>query len=152
MRPLMLRPCSDLPNFPRFLRHVQTFDVSTLALFEANYPKICQALGGAVVEEFLNVDRTKLPPERPLPARFRMPYRSLGDKFVGRLGKTQTAIEYVHRFGGVYQRGVYWVDADRGLGTLISQVSEAAGIEVDKKAPAMNYRASMKWMWHRRFT
>jgi hypothetical protein len=84
MRPLMLRPCSDLPNFPRFLRHVQTFDVSTLALFEANYPKICQALGGAVVEEFLNVDRTKLPPERPLPARFRMPYRSLGDKFVGR--------------------------------------------------------------------
>ncbi len=118
-----------------------------------------------MVEEFSNLDRTKLPPERPLPARFRMPYRSLGDKFVGRtdalwqiydalhrdsttilqgvglvagtggLGKTQTAIEYVHRFGGIYQGGVYWVDADRGLGTLISQVSEAAGIEVDEKAP-----------------
>jgi hypothetical protein len=68
------------------------------------------------------------------------------------LGKTQTAIEYVHRFGGVYQGGVYWVAADCGVRTLISQVSEAAGIEVDKKAPAMNYRASMKWMWHRRFT
>lgn len=173
IRPLMLRPCGDLPNFPRFLRQFQTFDVSTHPLFEANYPKICQTLGGVVIEEFTNVDRTKLPPERPLPARFRMPYRSLGDKFVGRtdalwqiydalhrdsttilqgvglvagtggLGKTQTAIEYVHRFGGVYRGGVYWVDADRGLGTLISQVSEAAGIEIDKKAPAERQLAQL---------
>jgi tetratricopeptide (TPR) repeat protein len=97
-----------------------------------------------------------------------MPYRSLGEKFIGRvdsfwdlhdclfrdsttilageavvvgtggLGKTQLAIEYAHRFGSIYTGGVYWVDADQGLSTLISQIGEAAGIEeeVDKKADA----------------
>jgi hypothetical protein len=93
-----------------------------------------------------------------------MPYHSLGDKFVGRvdslwqlydslhrdstavlqgtgivvgtggLGKTQLAIEYVHRFGVAYTGGVYWVDADRGLGTLVTQISGAAGIDVNTKA------------------
>ena len=29
VRPLMLRPCRDLPTFPRFLRQVQEIDVST---------------------------------------------------------------------------------------------------------------------------
>jgi hypothetical protein len=37
VRPLMLHPCRDLPSFPRFLRHVQTIDVSTSSLFEQNY-------------------------------------------------------------------------------------------------------------------
>jgi hypothetical protein len=27
VRPLMLRPCRDLPNFPRFLRQTQAIDV-----------------------------------------------------------------------------------------------------------------------------
>jgi len=109
-------------------------------------------------------DRAKLPPVGPLPERHRMPYRSLGEKFVGRvddfwklhdslfrgsttilggdvvvvgtggLGKTQLAIEYAHRFGSLYASGVYWVDADQGLSTLIAQVGTAAGIEVDTKA------------------
>jgi hypothetical protein len=52
----------------------------------------------------------------------------------GGLGKTQVAIEYAHRFGTSYTGGVYWVDADRGLSTLISQVSEAAEIAADTKA------------------
>ena len=43
--PLMLHPCRDLPNFPRFLHQVQTIDVSGQN-FEVNYPKICQELGG----------------------------------------------------------------------------------------------------------
>ena len=94
-----------------------------------------------------------------------MPHRSLTDRFVGRvedlwklhdllfqsegaivqgvgvvagtggLGKTQLAIEYVRRFGYKYGGGVYWVDADQGLGTLIAQVSEAAGVELDGRAP-----------------
>ena len=51
----------------------------------------------------------------------------------GGLGKTQLAIEYAHRFGSVYSGGVYWVDAD-GACTLITQISEAAGIEVNTKA------------------
>jgi hypothetical protein len=164
VRPLMLRSCLDLPTFPRFLRQVESIDVTTNANFEANYPRICQELGGTPREDAVLTDRTKLPPVRPLPERHRMPYRSLGEKFVGRvdsfwnlhdslfrdgttilagevvvvgtggLGKTQLAIEYTHRFGSVYTGGVYWVDADRGLSTLIAQVGEAAGIEVDPKA------------------
>jgi hypothetical protein len=92
-----------------------------------------------------------------------MPYRSPGENFFGRfdafwnvhdslfrdhtaviqgtgvlvgtggLVKTQLAIEYAHRFGSAYSGGLYWVDADRGLSTLITQISEAAGIEVNTK-------------------
>jgi hypothetical protein len=164
LRPLLLSDCAHLPTFPRFLRQVQMLSVATTALFEQNYPKICSELGGSVVPEITNLDRTKLPPIHPLPARHRMPYRSLGDNFVGRttalweiydalnkdsttivqgvgvvagtggLGKTQAAIEYVHRFGASYPGGVYWVDADRGLSTLITQVSEAAEIALNTKA------------------
>ncbi len=163
-RPLMLRPCRDLPAFPRFLRHVQAIDVSTTAQFEKHYPSICRELGGVLRDEAILADRTKLPPVHPLPERHRMPYPSLGDKFVGRvnamwslhdslfrdstsvlqgkgivagtggLGKTQLAIEYVHRFGSSYTGGVYWVDADRGLGALLTQIGGAAGIDLDAKA------------------
>jgi hypothetical protein len=175
IRPLMLRPCQDLPTFPRFLRQAQAIDVSTNAAFEANYPRICDELGGTPREDAALADRTKLPPVSPLPERHRMPYRSLGEKFIGRvdsfwnlhdslfrdgttilagevvvvgtggLGKTQLAIEYVHRFGPVYTGGVYWVDADRGLSTLISQVGEAAGIEVDNKADEAR---QVEQIWH----
>ncbi len=163
-RPLMLRDCRHLSNFPRFLKQVQAIDVSTQALFEANYEKICGQLGGVVVQDMEASDRGKLPPVQPLPERHRMPYHSLGDRFVGRadalwqiydtlhrgsttivqgtgvvagtggLGKSQAAIEYVHRFGAGYRGGVYWVDADRGLTALVSQVADAAGVEIDAKA------------------
>ena len=84
-RPLTLSPCNHLPNFPRFLRQVQAIDVSTTALFEQNYPRICHDLGGVPTNDIATADRTKLPPVHPLPDRHRMPYRSLGDKFVGRV-------------------------------------------------------------------
>jgi len=164
VRPLMLRDCSHLPTFPRFLKHVQTIDVSTNSLFDENYPRICRELGGVPGADLFAADRSKLPPVYPLPERHRMPYHSLGEKFVGRvgaiwelydslfhdsttvlqgtgvvagtggLGKTQLAIEYAHRFGSVYPGGMYWVDADRGILELVTQISTAAGVEVDAKA------------------
>ncbi|HEY7336570.1 MAG TPA: toll/interleukin-1 receptor domain-containing protein [Bryobacteraceae bacterium] len=129
-RPLTLHACRHLPNFPRFLRQIQAIDVTSEALFEQNYPEICRALGGIPRDGIVFADRSKLPPVYPLPERQRVPYRSLDDRFVGRveaiwalhdslfresttvlqgmgvvagiggLGKSQLAIEYAHRFGG----------------------------------------------------
>ena len=86
VRPLLLHPCRHLPSFPRFLRQVQAVDVSTGTLFEQNYPRICSDLGGVPGEDMATADRSKLPPVSPLPERHRMPYHSLDDKFVGRVG------------------------------------------------------------------
>ncbi len=113
-------------------------------------------------------DRDNLPPVRHLPQKHFMPYRSLDERFVGRvkdlwavddvfrekqtavvgsvgqggllglvvgiggIGKTQLAIEYAHRFGTKYPGGVFWVDAERGISTLISRVSEGVGVDVDQ--------------------
>jgi tetratricopeptide (TPR) repeat protein len=160
------RECRQQANFPVLLRPMQMLDFSTEAAEQINYEKLCTPLGGAVVLEVSTaMDRTKLPPvSGRLPKWNRMPYRSMGSQFVGRvealweiydalhrdstvivqgvgvlagtggLGKTQAAIEYVHRFGSGYPGGVYWVDADRGLSTLITQVSEAGEIEIDGTA------------------
>jgi plasmid stability protein len=82
MRPLLLRPC----EVPRFLKPIQLIDVSSAALFEENYPRICGGLGGTVrPDPEAPTDRGALPPVTPLPPLYRMPYRSLGDKFVGRV-------------------------------------------------------------------
>jgi tetratricopeptide (TPR) repeat protein len=163
MRPLLLRPC----EVPRFLKPIQLVDVSTAALFEQNYPRICGDLGGTVrPDPKPPTDRGVLPPVTSLPPVHRMPYRSLGDKFVGRveplwrvydqlaqgktsivegvgvvcgaggLGKTQLAVEYVHRFNCHYPGGVFWVEADQGMARLIDVLSRSAQVEVDGKRPA----------------
>jgi tetratricopeptide (TPR) repeat protein len=162
MRPLLLQAC----EVPRFLKPIQLIDVSTAALFEENYPRICQSLGGAVrPDPEPPRDRGALPPVTPLPTLYRMPYRSLGGKFVGRvaplwrvydqlsqgktsivegvgvvcgaggLGKTQLAVEYVHRFNCHYPGGVFWVEADQGMAKLVDVLSRSAKIEVDGKRP-----------------
>jgi tetratricopeptide (TPR) repeat protein len=87
VRPLMLRPCRDLPMFPRFLRAIQATDVSTNSLFEQNYASFCREVGGVPQDDLVAVDRSNLPPVHPLPERHWMPYHSLGDKFVGRVGE-----------------------------------------------------------------
>jgi len=162
MRPLLLRPC----EVPRFLKPSQLIDVSTAALFEENYPRICQRLGGTVrPDPEPPTDRGVLPPVTPLPPLYRMPDRSLEDKFIGRveplwrvydqlsrgktsivagvgvvcgaggLGKTQLAVEYVHRFNCHYPGGVFWVEADQGIARLIDVLSRSARVEVDGKRP-----------------
>ena len=65
----------------------------------------------------------------------------------GGLGKTQLAIEYVRRFGYLYEGGVWWVEADQGLGAVIALVSEAASeaaaIKVDGKLPETQQAAQL---------
>jgi tetratricopeptide (TPR) repeat protein len=159
LRPLLLEPCGDL--LPRFLKPIQHIDVSTPEKFDAAYPKICQSLGATPIGEGFLASSDTLPPISRLPDRSRMPYRSLGNGFVGRvsdlwnihdillnrkaavvegvgiimgtggIGKTQLAIEYVHRFGVNYPGGVFWVDADEGIATMINQITRSAGIEID---------------------
>jgi len=54
IRPLILKPCDN--DIPPFLRSIQSMNVSTHKLFEKNYPKICEDLGGTVTlpEEILD--------------------------------------------------------------------------------------------------
>ena len=162
MRPLLLENCIDL--IPRFLKPIQSIDVTTNEKFEDEYLRICRALGGVPPDPDLDKpDRKKLPPVCKLPHKNRMPYRSLGNGFVGRvndlwsindilqkgelavvegvgvvmgtggLGKTQLAIEYVHRFCNIYPGGVFWVEADLGISVMIDVVSRTAEIKIDNK-------------------
>jgi hypothetical protein len=104
-----------------------------------------------------------------------MPHRSLDARFVGRvdalwsvfdqlsqgktsivqgvgvvfgtggLGKTQLAVEYVHRFNLYYPGGVFWIDAEQGLSRLIAVMSAAAGIEIDGRLPESD---QLEALWH----
>ena len=53
----------------------------------------------------------------------------------GGLGKTQLAIEYVHRFGTYYKGGVYWVNAEQPLVNVIQEIAQYAGVEIDDRLP-----------------
>ncbi len=159
MQLLLLEACEE--HHSRFLRNNPYLDVSTDDKFEEAHPRICDALGVSMTEKDQTVDRGSLPPVRKLPERHRMPYRSLGDRFAGRIsalwgvhdilqhhktavvdgvgfdkgtsgiGKTQLAIEYVHRFGADYPGGVFWIDAEQGLSELVIQVAQGADIKID---------------------
>jgi tetratricopeptide repeat protein len=115
-------------------------------------------------------DKRILPPIVTLPTRYRMPYRSLGSRFAGRveplwklhdllhqddtaviegvgvvigaggLGKTQLATEYVHRFGNYYPGGVFWTDADQGLAAVVQQIAASAQIAIDGALPVEQQR------------
>ncbi len=156
IRPLLRAPC----ELPRFLKPIQRIDVTTDEKFEAAYPRICRDLDGIIRSDEQPKDRSCIPPVAQLPRRARMPYRSLGRAFAGRvddlwrlhdlliqsstvvvegvgvvigaggLGKTQLAVEYVHRFAGYYPGGVFWTDADLGLPMVIDQIADAAGVEI----------------------
>jgi len=66
---------------------------------------------------------------------------------MGGIGKTQLAIEYVHRFGMCYPGGIFWTDADQGLSTVISQVLGGAGdIEPD---PTLREKDQLIQLWAR---
>lgn len=107
--------------------------------------------------------RNRMPDPSTLPDKRRLPYPSLGIRFIGReeylwsvhdmlhkgktaivrgvgqitgtggLGKTQLATEYAHRFASEYQGGIFWVDADRGRAVMLRQVAEAAGLDFGER-------------------
>ena len=159
IRPLLLKPCGD--ELPAFLKTAQAIDVSTAARFDKEYPRLCRDLGGSPRQEPQRPAHGALPPEQPLASGSRMARRSMGDRFVGRvdelwtlhdllferdvavvsgvaaiagtggLGKTQLAIEYVRQFGYLYEGGVWWVEADQGLGAVIARVSDATQVAID---------------------
>ncbi len=52
---------------------------------------------------------------------------------MGGLGKTQLAIEYVHRFGVCYPGGVFWINAEQGMARMIVQLCMDAEIEIDMR-------------------
>ncbi len=98
-----------------------------------------------------------------LPKLNNMKYKSMGGAFVGRvsdlwkiydslqkgeatvvegvgvvmgmggLGKTQTAVEFVQRFGLCYSGGVFWIEAEHGIETMIAKIADAAKIQIDGK-------------------
>ena len=176
IRPLLLTPCQD--TLPRFLKPIQQLDVSTEAKFEALYSTICRELGGTPLEANHSVDRSTLPPVCHLPDRHYMPYRSLGQGFVGRvqalwqvhdmlragqtavvegvgivmgtggLGKTQLAIEYVHRFANHYPGGVFWIEADQGRSRLIQQLTRYGRIEFDEEMQKQKEDMQLAWIWN----
>lgn len=120
-------------------------------------------MGGNPGTDEFPINRTALPGVKPLPKRYRMPYRSLGRNFAGRvsdiwklddmlntgktavvegvgvvvgtggLGKSQLAIEYAHRFASRYRGGVFWADAGEGLETAVNRIASAAEVELDGK-------------------
>ena len=169
LRPLMRRHC----DLPAFLKTPNYIDVTTDARFNKQYPKICRSLGGSPKKTPKPLKRGQLPPEQQLPPGSRMSLRSMGNRFVGRvdalwdlhdllfnkdiaivsgigviagtggLGKTQLAIEYVRRFGYLYEGGVWWVEADQGLGAMIALLSEATSLKVDGALPEPQQTAQL---------
>jgi len=131
-------------------------------------------LGGQVVKEIHELDRSMLPPIQQLPKTHNMPFRSLGNRFIGRvsdiwqihdilqnkqtaviegvgiimgtggLGKTQTAIEYVHRLGYQYPGGVFWINAEQGLSEMVNDIKQTAHIDLD---PKLNDKAQLAQIW-----
>ncbi|MBI4613507.1 MAG: toll/interleukin-1 receptor domain-containing protein [Planctomycetes bacterium] len=81
--PLFVRDC----EIPRFLKPIKYLDCRTRKKFEEAYPKILATLRPPPGPVPVTLVRGVVPPVPDrLPERFDVPFRSLGDRFVGRAG------------------------------------------------------------------
>jgi len=162
LRPLLLSPC-DVPTFIQTIQHIDVSSPELFELNYPVICK--ELGGQSLLNFDVPVDASKLPNVKPLPHNSRMPYASLENFFIGRisdlwnihgllsqkqnrenkrlciltgmggLGKTQLAVEYVHRFANQYA-GIYWIDSQEGiLSSMIVQIQRFAGFQVDSSLP-----------------
>ncbi len=113
-------------------------------------------------------DRTKLPPLCVLPIPSHMLFRSMRERFAGRihdfwelhaklesedicviggtggLGKTQLATEYGYRMGYLYPGGVFQTPANQGHEAIIAIIKQTLKLNIDERLPTV---AKMKDMW-----
>jgi len=62
-------------------------------------------------------------------------------------GKTQLAIEYVHRMGYLYPGGIYWIDAEQAtVENIISEILSYTGIQMD---PKHSIQKQYTKLWHK---
>ncbi len=52
---------------------------------------------------------------------------------MGGIGKSQLAVEYVHRLGYLYTGGVFWIDAEKSRTVMVNRICVAAGIQLDER-------------------
>ena len=60
------------------------------------------------------------------------------------LGKTQTAIEFVHRFGLCYPGGLFWIEAEQGISNMIAKIADASEIKIDGR---LEIDVQLKLLW-----
>jgi tetratricopeptide (TPR) repeat protein len=133
--PLLYQPTPELPNR---LARLEAVDFTNPTRREREWPRLLSALGveKGVAPGDLPTDH--LPPHAPLPPGSRMPY-GRNPLFTGRepellalagalragssvaigqiaaatglggIGKSQTAVEFVHRYGRFFAGGVFWL-------------------------------------------
>jgi len=162
IRPLLLKECKqDLPRFLKAIQQIDVSSPEKYAAHYPHICQKLGGTRVTATDP-LPPDGSCLPPLCRLPEKNYMPHRSMGPRFVGRvaelwqldgglkgsgtavvqavglvvgmggMGKSQLAVEYVHRFGCHFSGGVFWVDAEMGRMAMISRVARAAGIELDE--------------------
>ena len=167
--PLLLQSTPDLPNR---LARLTPVDFTDPARRAREWPRLLSALGVEKGIAPGDLPTDSLPPHAPLPPGSRMPY-GRNPLFTGRepellalagslragstaaigqiaaatglggIGKSQTAVEFVHRYGRFFAGGVYWLSlADPAA--VLAEVA-ACGDFADLPLPEQAALVQRRW-------